>query len=294
MRILITGSSGFLGRNLVSCMRAKGHDAHGLDVVKAETTDYIVDITRRDDVIKLSKEGFEAVVHLAAFPNPRSFNNAGALRGLDVNVVGTVNMLELARTLNARFLLFSTSNVYGKPLKLPVSENDPLRPFEGYGWSKVAAEAVSMSYYVTHNVPVTIFRLWKPYGPYDNGVVGIFITRALKNEDLVVNNGGVDTTDFLYTEDLCDATELALRKEEAIGQAFNIGLGVETSILDLARIIVRLVGSSSNIKVQPQTSEPFRSYPDISKAMRVLGFKPKYDLVSGLRATIDWFKANTL
>ncbi len=118
--------------------------------------------------------------------------------------------------------------------------------------------------------PVTVFRLWKPYGPYDNGVVGIFISKALKNEDLVVNNGGVDTTDFLYVEDLCEAVELALRKDEAVGQAFNIGLGVETSILDLAKAIIKLVGSSSRINVQPRTSEPFRSYPDISKAMRIL------------------------
>ncbi len=277
---------------MVNCMRARGYDAHGLDMVKAETTDYMVDITRRDDVIGLSKEGFDAVIHLAAFPNPRSFINAGALKGLDVNVVGTINVLELTRILNARFLLYSTSNVYGKPLKLPVMEDDPLRPFEGYGWSKVAAEAVSMSYQVVHKVPVTIFRLWKPYGPYDNGVVGIFITKAFKNEDLVVNNGGADTTDFLYVEDLCDATELALRKDEAIGQAFNIGFGVETSILDLAKAIIKLVGSSSRINVQPRTAEPFRSYPDISKAMRVLGFKPKYDLFSGLRATIDWFRRN--
>ena len=292
MKILVTGSSGFLGRNIVNCMRARGHDVRGLDIVKAETTDYVIDITRRDDVMGLSREGFDAIIHLAAYPNPRSFVNAGALKGLDVNVVGTINMLELARTLKARFLLYSTSNVYGKPTKLPVAEDDPLRPFEGYGWSKVAAEAVSMSYHVVHGIPVTIFRLWKPYGPYDNGVVGIFITRALKNEDLVVNNGGVDTTDFLYVEDLCDATELALRKDGAIGQAFNIGLGVETSILDLAKIIVKLVGSSSRINVQPKTAEPFRSYPDVSKAMRILGFKPKYDLVSGLRATIDWFRRN--
>ena len=290
MKVLVTGSSGFLGRNMTSCLRARGYDVRGLDIVKAETTDYNVDITRRDDVLKLSSESFEAILHLAAYPNPRSFMNAGALRGLDVNVLGTINMLELAKTLNARFLLFSTSNVYGKPAKLPIREDDPLRPFEGYGWSKVAAEAAAMSYYVTHNVPVTIFRLWKPYGPYDNGVVGIFITRALKGEDLIVNNGGVDTTDFLYVEDLCNAVELALRKEEAIGQAFNIGLGVETSILDLARIIIRLTNSNSNIKVQPQTSEPFRSYPDISKAMRVLGFRPKYDLISGLRETINWFR----
>lgn len=292
MRVLITGSSGFLGRNLVSCMRARGHDARGLDITKAETTDYIIDITRREDVLRLSREGFDAIIHLAAFPNPRSFINAGALRGLDVNVGGTINMLELAKALNARFLLYSTSNVYGKPAKLPVSEDDPLRPFEGYGWSKVAAEAVSMSYHVTHGVPVTIFRLWKPYGPFDNGVVGIFITRALRGEELVVNNGGVDTTDFLYTEDLCDATELALRKEEAVGQAFNIGLGVETSILDLAKLIIDLTGSKSSIKVQPQTTEPFRSYPDIRKAMNILGFRPKYDLVSGLRATIEWYRRN--
>lgn len=78
MKILVTGSSGFLGRNIVNCMRAKGHDARGLDIVKAETTDYIVDITRRDDVTSLSREGFDAIIHLAAFPNPRSFTNAGA------------------------------------------------------------------------------------------------------------------------------------------------------------------------------------------------------------------------
>ncbi|GGI78732.1 hypothetical protein GCM10007112_14460 [Vulcanisaeta souniana JCM 11219] len=273
-------------------MRSRGHDARGLDVVKSETTDYIIDITKRDSVLDLSREGFNAIVHLAAFPNPRTFTNAGALRGLDVNVVGTINMLELAKSLNARFLLYSTSNVYGKPLKLPVTEDDPLRPFEGYGWSKVAAEAVSMSYHVVHRLPVTIFRLWKPYGPYDNGVVGIFIAKALKNEELLVNNGGVDTTDFLYVEDLCDATDMALRKNEAVGQAFNIGLGIETSILDLAKLIVKLTGSSSRITVQPQTAEPFRSYPDVSKAMRILGFKPRYDLASGLRVTIDWFRRN--
>ncbi len=265
----------------------------GLDAVKSETTDYTMDITKRDGVLELSREKFDAIVHLAAFPNPRTFTNAGALRGLDVNVVGTINMLELAKSLSARFLLYSTSNVYGKPLKLPIAEDDTLRPFEGYGWSKVAAEAVSMSYHVVHRLPITIFRLWKPYGPYDNGVVGIFITKALRNEELLVNNGGVDTTDFLYVEDLCDATDLALKRDEAIGQAFNIGLGVETSILNLAKVIVKLTGSSSRITVQPQTTEPFRSYPDVSKAMRILGFKPRYDLVSGLRVTIDWFRRNS-
>ncbi len=82
MRILITGSSGFLGKNLVNCMRSRGHDARGLDVVKSETTDYIIDITKRDSVLDLSREGFNAIVHLAAFPNPRTFTNAGALRDL--------------------------------------------------------------------------------------------------------------------------------------------------------------------------------------------------------------------
>ncbi|WP_069808125.1 NAD-dependent epimerase/dehydratase family protein [Vulcanisaeta thermophila] len=292
MKILVTGSSGFLGRNIVECLRGRGHDVHGLDITKAETTDYIIDIKDRERVLSLASEGFDAIVHLAAYPNPRSFSSAGALSGLDVNVVGTINMLELAKRVNARFLLYSTSNIYGKPRKLPVTEDDPPRPFEGYGWSKVAAEAAVMSYHVTHGLPVTIFRLWKPYGPYDNGVVGIFITRALKGEDLVVNNGGVDTTDFLYTEDLCDATLAALTSERAVGEAFNIGLGVETSILDLAKLIVRLTGSSSNIRVQPQTTEAFRSYPDVSKAFRLLGFKPKYDLESGLRRTIDWFRRN--
>jgi nucleoside-diphosphate-sugar epimerase len=290
VRLLITGSAGFLGRNLARCMSDSGHVVVGLDARSSEYTSIVADLTSQE-LIDEAKD-VDAMVHLAAYPNPRSFNEAGAFRGLRVNVMGTVNMLELARETGARFILYSTSNVYGVPSKLPVSEEDPIQPFEGYGWSKVAAEAAAMAYHKTHGLPVVILRLWKPYGPFDNGVVGLFIRNALRNEDLVVNNGGLDSTDFMYVDDLCEATRLAMVREEAVGQVFNVGVGVETRIIDLAKLIIELTGSSSRLRIEPRVKDPFRSYPSINKASSVLGFRPRHDLASGLRLTIDWFRRN--
>jgi len=286
VRILITGSSGFLGRNLVRCMKDGGHDVVGLDSRPSEYTSIVTDIVEDPPDLK----DLDAIVHLAAYSNPRSFVEAGALNGLRVNVMGTVNMLELARRTGARFILYSTSNVYGAPSKLPVNEEDALAPFEGYGWSKVAAEASAMSYYRAHGVPVVIFRLWKPYGPFDNGVVGVFIRNALRGEDIVVNNGGEDSTDFIYVDDLCEATKLAMIKDEVVGEVFNIGTGVETRIIDLANLILKLTNSYSRLKIEPSTKKPLRSYPSTDKAHRILGFRPRYDLVTGLRLTIEWFR----
>ncbi len=290
MKILVTGSSGFIGRNLVEYLSERGYDVVGIDIVKSETAYYIIDITKEDSIEELVRLNPDAIIHLAAYANPRAFSEAGAFNGLKLNVNGTTNMLEVARRSNARFVLFSTANVYGKPRRLPVREDDPLTPFDGYGWSKLAAEASTMAYHVTHGVFTVIFRLWKPYGPHDRGVVGTFITRALRGEDIIVNNGGADSTDFIYITDVCRATELAILKDGISGQVFNIGFGAEVTILDLARRIVELTGSNSRIVIRPITTEPLRSYPDVSKAKALLGFEAQVRLEDGLKMTIEWFK----
>jgi len=294
MKVLVTGSEGFVGRNLVKYLRGRGFDVISLDIsggeLRLDVTDF--DILSRS----LSNIDFDAVVHLSAIANiPESIRDPyGCFK---VNVYGTLNILEVASRKNVRrFIYASSANVYGLPLKLPVDEDTPLNPRTPYDYSKVAAETIVQSYWKTKKLPIVIFRSWKLFGEYDVPTTAIpsFIRACLKNETIKLYNSGRDTTDPTYIENYCIAVELALTREEAVGEVFNIGTGNEISIRQLAELIRKLTSSYSEITLLPPRTEaekePMRSYPSIEKIKKLLGYTPKISLEEGLRRTIQYYR----
>lgn len=298
MQILITGAAGFVGTNLTKYLRGQGHEVITTDIKGAEIEGDITD--PGFTLVTLRGYSFDAIIHLAAIANIK-FTIENPLETFRVNVLGTVNTLELAARNNVqRFVYQSSCNVYGVPKKVPVDEDVPWNPRSPYDYSKCASELAVQSYVKTRNVKAVILRSWKLFGPHDVATTAVsrFITSALRNEPIPLYNGGRDIQDFNYIENYCDAVGLLLRSEDCVGKVFNIGYGKEVSVREVAETIIRLTGSKSEIMVMPPRTpleaEPMRGYPSIERARTVLGYEPRIKFEEGLLRTISWMKSKML
>ena len=298
MKILVTGSEGFIGRHLTEYLHKRGFEIIRAD--KAETAEVRVDLTDEQQVFnKLGNIAFDAVVHLAAIADiPITIKDPYLC--YKVNCVGTLNMLELASSKNvSRFVYFSSANYYGVPSKVPVEETDHPKPRTPYDYSKVVGEYFARSYHTHRGLPVVILRPWKAFGEYEpeNKVVPRFVKACLRNEPIPLYNGGRDVTDPYHVENLCYAVELCLLKQEAVGEAFNIGTGNGVSIRELAELIKKLTGSSSELQLLPPRTEqektPQVSIPSIEKIKTKLNYMPKMTLEEGLKRVIEYMKKRT-
>jgi dTDP-glucose 4,6-dehydratase len=305
-RALVTGGAGFLGSHICTALLDRGYDVVCLD-------DYC---TGTDDNIRhlLHRPGFSAVeadvaadveiagpvsliVHLASPASPPDYLRM-PLHTLQTGSRGTANMLELARLHRARFVLTSTSEVYGDPLVHPQSESywgnvNPVGPRSVYDEAKRFAEALTMAEHSAHGVDIAIARLFNTYGPrmrpHDGRAVPTFIRQALAGEPLTVAGDGRQTRCLTYVDDTV-AGILALAGSSLTGPV-NIGNDSEVSVLALAELIVELTGSSSSISfVERPVDDPARRRPDISLARDELGWEPKVTMRDGLCRTIDWFR----
>ena len=295
MRVLITGSEGFVGRNLKEYLERRGFEVIGLDV--RDGAEIRADITDLESLTKsIEEHRFDAVIHLAAIANiPKTLEDPYTC--YKVNCFGTLNLLELSsRRSVERFIYASSANVYGVPLELPVREETPPNPRTPYDYSKAVSEKFVESYHKHKGLPTVIFRAWKLFGEHDVPTTAIprFITACLTGEPIELYNHGRDTTDPTYIENYCQAVELALTKDEAVGEVFNVGTGNEISIRELAETIRRLTGANNEIKLlpprTPAESQPMRSYPSIKKIQETLGYKPTVTLEEGLKRTIQHYK----
>jgi len=295
MRILVTGSEGFVGRNLCRYLEDRGYEVLRVDM--AGSAEIRLDVANFDACLaKLMDLRFDAVVHLAAVANiPRCLEDP--YQCFKVNSLGTLNVLEIAsRRSVERFIYSSSANVYGVPLELPVKETTPFNPRTPYDYSKIASEAMVESYRRARGLRTVIFRSWKLFGEYDVETAAIprFIMACLKGEPLTLYNAGRDSTDPTYIANFCHAVELALRRDEAVGEVFNLGTGNEITIRELAEKIREMTGSSSELRLLPPRTEaerePMRSYPSIEKIRRRLGYEPVVSLEEGLRRTIEFYR----
>lgn len=312
MRILVTGGAGFIGSHLCDRLLAEGHEVVVVDNLITGATENIAHLAGRDDFSYYRHDvsnfifvpgDVDAVLHLAspASPNPASPFGYPQLpiQTLKVGALGTHNALGVARANEARFLLASTSEVYGDPKVHPQPEDywghvDPIGPRSVYDEAKRFAEAITMAYHRYHGLDTRIARIFNTYGPRlrldDGRVVPNFIGQALKGEPLTVYGDGSQTRSFCYVDDLVDGLYRLLMSDYHM--PVNLGNPLEMTIAELADLIVELTGSDSEIKTLPDRrdeSDPDRRRPDISRAKKVLDWEPTVDLRAGLTETIEDF-----
>ncbi len=306
MRTLVTGGSGFLGSHLCDRLVNEGHEVICIDNLCTGSINNIAHLMGhprfhfiKHDVTNyiFVKEPLDHVVHFASPASPLDYLEM-PIQTLKVGSLGTHKALGLAKEKKARFLLASTSEVYGDPLVHPQPEDycgnvSPIGPRGVYDEAKRFAEAMTMAYHRYHGVETRIARIFNTYGPRmrmrDGRVVPAFICQALKGEPLTVFGAGNQTRSFCYVSDLISGIYLLLMSEE-IGPV-NIGNPAEMTVLDFAKTVIRLVGSTSAIIHNPlPQDDPQVRQPDITKIRRLLGWEPQIPLEEGLARTIVYFK----
>ncbi|HJX60805.1 MAG TPA: UDP-glucuronic acid decarboxylase family protein [Thermodesulfobacteriota bacterium] len=306
-RVLVTGGAGFLGSHLCDHFIELGCEVICMDnLIKKENIENVTHLLghKRFKFIKydvteyLYVEGkLDDILHFASLASPKDYLDY-PIQTLKVGSMGTHKALGLAKEKGARFLLASTSEVYGDPKEHPQSESypgnvDPVVPRGVYDEAKRFAEAITMAYHRTHGVETRIARIFNTYGPRmrldDGRALPNFMVQALKGEDITVYGDGGQTRSFCYVEDLIDGIKKLLNSDEA--EPVNLGNPEEISILDFAKEIVRLTGSKSRIVFNPlPQNDPKVRQPDITKAKRILGWEPKVSREEGLRRTLQYFK----
>ena len=295
MKVLVTGSQGFVGRHVMSYLAGHGFEPIGTDVsAGADVVGSVVDASFVND--KLARLDFEAIVHLAGIADIKK-TIEDPYSCYQVNCFGTLNALELAvKKKVKRFHYASSANVYGAPKSNPVTEESAMDPRVPYDYSKVVGENLVMSYHKTKGVPAAITRAWLLFGEFDHPsrAVPFFIRKFLKNESVGLFNSGRDVTAPSHTQNFARLIAKLLEEDEAVGQAFNFG-GAETlSVRDLAERIKRLTNSSSDLQMLPPRSpaeaEPQVSYPSTEKMRKLLGYEYELSLDDGIKRTIDWIR----
>lgn len=310
MRVLITGAAGFLGSHLSDRFIAEGHTVVGMDNLITGNMDNIAHLIghERFSFIKHDVSNYiyvpgqiDAVLHFASPASPNDYLEF-PIPTLKVGSLGTHNTLGLAKAKGARYLLASTSEVYGDPQVNPQPETywgnvNPIGPRGVYDEAKRFAEAMTLAYQRYHGLETRIVRIFNTYGPRmrlnDGRVVPNFIHQALTNQPITVYGDGSQTRAFQYYSDLVDGIYRLLHSDETL--PVNIGNPNEMTIVEFARAVIDIAKSQSQIVfVQPTddrfTDDPKQRRPDISKAQRVLGWEPKVQLAEGLKQTLDYFR----
>jgi nucleoside-diphosphate-sugar epimerase len=294
LKVLITGASGMVGRNLVEYLSQNGVQTVSTDLAGSENVGNLLD---QDFVFgTLLKSDFDSIIHLAAITEIKKTIEDPKLC-FEVNCFGTLNMLELARKKDvSRIIIASSANVFGAPKFNPVTEDSPFDPRVPYDYSKVICESMAIAFRKSQGLPVSITRSWLLFGEYDQSSRATirFIRSCLKDEPLTLYNGGKDTTSPTHVVNYARLALAILTNAKSVGQAFNFGGEGPVTIRELAENVKKLTGSKSELKLLPPRSElekdPQISYPSISKARSLLGYEPELTLEQGLRRTIEWVR----
>ncbi len=307
MRILVTGGAGFIGSHLCDRLVADGHDVTAMDNLITGSTDNIAHLAgnRQFKFIFHNVTDYiyvpgplDAVMHLASPASPVDFDRI-PIQILKVGSLGTHNTLGLALGKGARYLIASTSEVYGDPLVHPQPESywgnvNPIGIRGVYDEAKRFAEAITMAYHRIHGVDTRIIRIFNTFGPRmrlnDGRVVPNFVGQALRGEPLTVYGDGSQTRSFCFVSDLVDGMVRLLMSNET--DPVNVGNPAEMTILQFAEAINRLTGNPAGVTFKPlPTDDPRVRRPDITRARAILRWEPRVPVEEGLARTIDYFRA---
>ncbi|MCL4535055.1 MAG: SDR family oxidoreductase [Bacteroidetes bacterium] len=306
MDVVVTGGAGFIGSHLCGRLLELGHRVTCVDNLAVGCEENIADVVEhprfrfvRHDVTQPLELQTQAVFHLASRASPPAYLYYPLETAL-ANSLGTYLLLELALRNGARFLMASTSEIYGDPLEHPQREEywgnvNSIGIRSCYDESKRFAESLTMTYYRHKGVDARIVRIFNCYGPRcdDGRVVPNFVGQAVRGEPITVHGNGDHTRSLCYVSDMVEGLIAAMFADNTRGGVFNLGNPEEHTMLELAHIVRDLCRSDSPIVHVPPISEddPQRRCPDISRARRVLGWEPKVGLTEGLEATIAWFRS---
>jgi dTDP-glucose 4,6-dehydratase len=305
-RAVVTGAAGFLASHLCERMIERGWDVVGLDNLLTGRMQNLAHLQGRPEFTfeRLDVSTFihvtgpvDAVLHFASPASPADYLEH-PIKTMKVGALGTHNTLGLALAKNARYLLASTSEVYGDPLVHPQPEDywgnvNPIGPRGVYDEAKRFAEALTLAYHRAHGLDVRIVRIFNTYGPRlrpaDGRVVSNFLVQAMEGKPLTVYGEGEQTRSFCYVDDLVRGI-LGLLESDHVGP-MNIGNPNEFTILELARTVLEVTGSSSEIAYEPlPVDDPTQRQPDITLARQVLGWEPEVQLREGLQRTYEWYR----
>lgn len=306
MRVLVTGAAGFLGSHLVDRLLAEGATVVGLDNFVTGSRVNLAHLAGEPrftllerDVVQPFEVGgpLDGIFHLASPASPVDYLRL-PVETLLVGSIGTLRVLELARTTGARFLLASTSEVYGDPEEHPQRESywghvNPIGPRSVYDEAKRFGEALTMAFHRSRGVEVRIARIFNTYGPRmrfeDGRVVSNFLVQALRGEPLTVYGDGRQTRSFCYVDDLIDGLVRLFRSDRT--EPTNLGNPVEFTVRELADLVIAETGSAAGVVVAPlPADDPRQRQPDISAARAALGWEPRVPLADGLRRTLAEFR----
>jgi UDP-glucuronate decarboxylase len=305
MRSLVTGGAGFLGSHLCERLLRDGHEVICLDNFysgKRGNIAHLLDNRRfeliRHDIVEPILLEVDRIFNLACPASPVHYQY-NPVKTIKTSVMGTINMLGLAKRVRARILLTSTSEVYGDPEQHPQTESywghvNPIGVRSCYDEGKRVAESLMMDYHRQNNVDIRIVRIFNTYGPRmaanDGRVVSNFVVAALKNQDLEIYGDGNQTRSFAYMDDIIDAIVRMMNQDGFIGPV-NIGNPDEFTIAELARLTIELCASKSKVVLKPaRPDDPVRRRPNIELAKNKLGWQPTTPLRAGLEKTIAHFR----
>ena len=308
MKSIVTGGAGFIGSHLCERLLKEGHEVIALDNLatgKAKNIKHLLDnpnfVFIKHDVSKPfeTNEKIDNIFHFASPASPIDYQDI-PINTIGANSFGAYNMLVLTKRNNAKFLIASTSEVYGDPKVHPQVETywgnvNPVGVRSCYDESKRLGEAITMSFYRAYNLDVRIIRIFNTYGPRmrmdDGRVIPNFAVQSLTGKPITIYGDGTQTRSFCYIDDLVEGIYRAMFSDGTKGEIVNLGNPNEKNMLELAELFKKLTGAKSGIVFKPlPKDDPTRRKPDITKAKKLLGWEPKVSLEDGLRKTLEYFK----
>ena len=311
MRVLVTGADGFIGSHLTEMLSAKGYQVKALSQYNSfNDWGWLEDVGCKDDIEVLNGDirdphyckhitkDVDVVFHLAALiAIPYSYVAPDSY--VDTNIKGTLNICQAARENGVKRVLHtSTSEVYGTAQYVPIDEKHPMQPQSPYSATKIAADAMAMSFFNAFELPVTIARPFNTYGPRQSAraVIPTIITQIMNGKKKIMLGDVTPTRDFNYVEDTCRGFIALAESDQSVGETVNIGSNFEISVGDTLNLIKELMGSDVEFitdeqRLRPEKSEVFRLWCDNKKIKALTGFEPKVDIQEGLQRTIDWFSS---